>query len=147
MLPKRRKILEQPLVNHKYTEGVAKKVQSWRWPKGAGRTVWVAVNDSLLAYTSWVERMNTLEVQCPRLSRFHKHLIEIIPKPQEAIEGWFREVFKKLSWRRDFSGDLSQYLWKVGHPLWTSKGREWAEEWCNNYKLWDDLIGALSNEN
>ena len=131
---------------HPNAHYVTDSIRNLVWKGGASRYIYDAVNASLWAHEKWVKRCRNTKITNQRLARFRHHVLGSIPPPLVVIDEWFKNVYEKLSWRRDFSYNLLQYTWDHNHSWWKALGRGWAEAWCQDSRLWDQLMVAIDED-
>lgn len=131
---------------HKYTDRVSVAVKLMSWPKGASSTIHKAVNDSLLSYDKWIKSLRSVVISNQRLSQFREYLLAAIPNECNVITSWFIDIHRRISWRRDFSGDLTKHTWRPNHPRWVMEMRGYADEWCGDNLLWFKLNELLDDK-
>ena len=138
----RRQRLQRAEVFPRAAEAI-QEISSWKWPKGAGRTVPEAVIASWKSYEDWIERLDQVAITDPRLDRFRKHLLSILPSPSWVVSKHFDYVLRYVSYRSDFRGDLRPWSWNLSRKEADEMGCDWATEWSGSSDLWHELKAVM----
>ena len=139
---------------HPLTAELATEIRGWQWPKGAGKTAYVAIDQSLKAYDAWRLDLEALPLtsnkgdsiaQFKKVMRFRDYVLEILPSSKQLVNAHFATLFRTVARRHQFRGDLRPYAWRPRCHEWATVCSEWAGEWCSNPGLWEHLLQAMEN--
>jgi hypothetical protein len=137
---------------HPLTVELSEIIQTWQWPKGAGRTSRAAIDQSLKAYEQWCTKLISTPLHAndrkklSTLIRFCTYIQHILPSPKQMVNEHFQSLFNTVVRRYNFGGDLRPFAWRPTCPEWEAIGREWAGEWGRCPGLWDDLVKAVEGK-
>lgn len=74
---------------------------------------------------------------------FGQHFDKYMSEPSQFVRWWFQRIFEINGKRKNWDGDLTQYVFDVKHTIFADWGHQLATEWSENSKHWDDYIKLL----
>lgn len=78
-----------------------------------------------------------------RIFLFAQHFDKYMSESSQFVRWWFQRIFEINGKRKNWDGDLTQYVFDVKHTIFTDWGRQLTMEWFENPKRWDDYIELL----
>lgn len=138
---------------------IAKRLGMLGWPKGSQKAVPGAAQACLTAYREWRARLaeftrrleleDTVEdygKETKRLAAFGKRIGAVAPHAGHFVEGWLRAVHDSVSGWEEWSGDLSNFIFKPSAKRFIRTGQGWAVAHCGKPEAWDRFIEIMDKE-
>jgi len=121
---------------------IAKRLGGKYWPKGSEDQLDQAVQLSITEYDKFRKNLKKLKVN-GHVGDFVEYLRNRLPRSEDFVEGWFREVNDSVANWKDWHGNILKESFSVKSKRFQQHGKDLATRYGRSPKLWNELMEVI----
>lgn len=115
------------------------------WPNGSLAQLPQTIHLSRIAYAQWRKKLVAFRDESgSRMQAWVKRLEGVyLGSVNNFVEGWLKQVNKRVATWKDWNGDLLRYVWNPEHPDFVKMCMHECQQYSSSTALCEDMFKAL----